>query len=80
MEAGYFTLPQQELIREFVDRRGGGVLFLWEAVLARGWRLGGSNLADLIPVTLPSGKSTFHRDPATVELTQAGADSIICRG
>ena len=26
--ADYFTATQQELIREYVDRRGGGVLFL----------------------------------------------------
>jgi hypothetical protein len=79
VEAGYFSLPQQELIREFVDRRGGGVLFLGGrfALADGGW--GGSNLADLLPVVLPTGKNTFHRDPATVELTQAGADSIITR-
>ena len=28
VEAGYFTPKQQELLREFVDRRGGGLLFL----------------------------------------------------
>ncbi len=28
VEAGYFTPLQQELLREFVDRRGGGLLFL----------------------------------------------------
>ena len=28
VEAGYFTPAQQELIREFVDRRGGGLLLL----------------------------------------------------
>ena len=79
VEAGYFTPPQQELIREFVDRRGGGVLFLGGrfGLADGGWA--GSNLADLIPTTLPSGKSTFHRDPATVELTQAGDDSIVTR-
>lgn len=79
VEAGYFTLPQQQLIREFVDRRGGGVLFLGGrfALADGGWA--GSNLADLIPTVLPSGKNTFHRDPATVELTPAGADSIVTR-
>jgi hypothetical protein len=79
VEAGYFTLPQQELIREFVDRRGGGALFLGGrfALADGGWA--GSNLADLLPVVLPSGKNTFHRDPATVGLTQPGADSIITR-
>ena len=28
VEAGWFTPAQQELIREFANRRGGGVLFL----------------------------------------------------
>src|SRR5579863_1872225 len=28
VEAGYFNPTQQELIREFVDRRGGGLLLL----------------------------------------------------
>ena len=28
VEAGYFTPTQQELIKQFVDRRGGGLLFL----------------------------------------------------
>ncbi len=79
VEAGYFTLPQQELIHEFVDRRGGGLLFLGGrfALSDGGWS--SSNVADLFPLVLPSGKNTFHREPATVFLTQAGADSIITR-
>ena len=40
---------------------------------------GASELADLLPVTLPNRKGTFHRDEATAELTPAGADSIIGR-
>ncbi len=79
MEAGYFTPPQQELIREFVDRRGGGLLFLggrfaWPMAAgpARAW-------PTCFPSFCPTGKNTFHRDPATVELTPAGADSIITR-
>ena len=80
VEAGYFTLPQQELdsrVRRSPRRRAccfsAGVLRSADG----GWA--GSNLADLIPTVLPSGKNTFHRDPATVELTQPGADSIITR-
>ena len=34
---------------------------------------------DLLPVTLPDRKNTFHRDPAYPELTAAGRDSLICR-
>jgi hypothetical protein len=79
VEAGYFTPLQQELLREFVDRRGGGLLFLGGrfALADGGW--GGSSLVDLLPTYLPSSRSTFHRDPATVELTAAGADSPITR-
>jgi hypothetical protein len=32
-----------------------------------------------LPVVLPSTGGTFHRDPATVSLTQAGEESAICR-
>ena len=79
VEAGYFTPAQQDLIRQFVDRRGGGLLLLGGrfALADGGW--GGSNLADLLPAVLPSHKNTFHRVPATVELTPAGEDSLISR-
>lgn len=79
VEAGYFTPAQQDLIRQFVDRRGGGLLLLGGrfALADGGW--GGSTLADLLPVVLPSRKNTFHRSPATAELAPAGADSLICR-
>lgn len=79
VEAGYFTPAQQDLIRQFVDRRGGGLLMLAGrfALADGGW--GGSPLADLLPVVLPSHNKTFHRLPATVELTAAGKDSLICR-
>ena len=79
VEAGYFTPVQRDLIRQFVDRRGGGLLLLGGrfALSDGGW--GASELADLLPVTLPNRKNTFQRVPATVELTPAGADSLICR-
>jgi hypothetical protein len=87
VEAGYFTRGQQELIREFVDRRGGGLLLLGGqfALADGGWNA--SNLTDLLPTTLPTQVGTFHReaDPkngtthATAELAPAGVDSIITR-
>ena len=79
VDAGYFTLAQQQLIRDFVDRRGGGLLLLGgRQSLADGvW--GGSQVAPVLPVVLPEGRDTFHRDPATVSLTPAGADSVITR-
>jgi uncharacterized membrane protein len=79
VDAGYFSPKQQQLIRDFVDRRGGGLLLLGgRQSLADGvW--GGSAVADLLPVILPDGRDTFHREPATVSLTDAGADSVITR-
>jgi uncharacterized membrane protein len=79
VEASYFTAAQKELIQQFVDRRGGGLLFLGgrAALGDGGWA--SASLADLLPVTLPNKKNTFHRDAATVSLTAAGADSIITR-
>ena len=87
VEAGYFTPGQQELIREFVDRRGGGLLLLGGqfALADGGWKA--SSLTDLLPTTLPTEAGTFHReaDPkngithTTSELAPAGVDSIITR-
>jgi uncharacterized membrane protein len=79
VDAGYFSPVQQDLIREFVDRRGGGVLWLGgHSSLADGvWA--GSSLVDLLPVVLPKHNNTFHRSPAYAELTSTGTDSLICR-
>src|SRR5450755_147093 len=87
VEAGYFTPAQQEIIREFVDRRGGGLLLLAGqfAMADGGWNA--TKLIDLMPTTLPGQSPTFHReaDPregtthTTAELAPAGIDNIITR-
>lgn len=79
VEATYFTPGQQQLIRDFVDRRGGGVLFLGgRATLSEGG-YPHSPLADLLPVEVPDAKGLWHRDQVAQELTGAGADSVITR-
>lgn len=78
-EANYFTPSQQALIRDFVDRRGGGVLFLGSRASLSDGGYQNSQLADLIPTVLPAGKKTFHRDFSSVELTPAGAQSLMLR-
>jgi uncharacterized membrane protein len=79
VEASYFSPLQQELLREFVDRRGGGLLFLGGRFSLGDGGWGGSSLVDLLPTVLPRSGHTFHRNPATAELTAAGADSPIVR-
>ena len=77
--ADYFTPLQKELLRQYVDRRGGGILFLGgsSSLSDGGW--GASGLNDLLPTFLPSGNHNFRRNTATVELTRAGIDSPITR-
>src|SRR5271166_902924 len=79
VEANYFSVAQQELIQQFVDRRGGGLLFMGgRASLADGG-YDKPPFSDLLPVALPNRRNTFHRDPAYSELTSAGKDSLITR-
>ncbi len=79
VEANYFTTAQQDLIQQFVDRRGGGLLFLGGRTALADGGYQKPPFADLLPVHLPDRKNTFHRDPATPELTPAGRDSLITR-
>ena len=79
VESSFFTATQQELIKEFVDRRGGGVLFLggrW-ALSDGGYRV--QPFTELLPVNLPQRKNTFQRQFVAAELTDAGKQSLICR-
>jgi uncharacterized membrane protein len=79
VEASYFTAPQQQAIKDFVDRRGGGILFIaGRASLSDGgWQ--NSPMADLVPVRLPDNRGTFHRDFSSVSITQQGAQSVMTR-
>jgi uncharacterized membrane protein len=79
VEAGYFTPVQQDLIKQFVDRRGGGLLMLGGrfGLSDGGWA--GATVADALPVTLPTGKNSFHREHATPVLTDPGRNSLITR-
>lgn len=79
VEADYFTPAQRQLIHDFADRRGGGVLFLGgrRALSETGWNR--PPVAELLPVTPPERKGTFHRERARVALTPAGAGSLVCR-
>ncbi|HTW67991.1 MAG TPA: glutamine amidotransferase [Bryobacteraceae bacterium] len=79
VEANYFTPAQQDLIQQFVDRRGGGLLFLGGRSSLADGGYEKEPFADLLPVRLPNHKDTYHIDPATPELTPAGRESLITR-
>ena len=79
MQASYFTAAQQDLIREFANRRGGGILFLGGRETLSDGGYPNSPLAELLPVKLLNRKDTFHREPGTFELSPLGRDSVICR-
>lgn len=82
VDAAYLKPAQQDLIKQFVDRRGGGALFLGgkDSLSDGGWSK--SDLAELLPTVLPEpskGRNTFFRIGADVELTAAGRESLITR-
>ena len=79
VDAAYFSPMQRELLREYVNRRGGGILFLGGrmALSEGGW--GTSDVNELLPAFLPNDRNSFHRNPATVELTSSGTESTITR-
>jgi uncharacterized membrane protein len=79
VDAAYFSPMQRELLREYVDRRGGGILFLGGrmALSEGGW--GASDVGELLPAFLPNDRNSFHRNPATVELTPSGTESAVTR-
>lgn len=79
VDAAYFSPMQRELLREYVDRRGGGILFLGGrmALSEGGW--GASDVSELLPAFLPNDRNSFQRNPATVELTPSGMESAITR-
>lgn len=79
VESAFFSPLQQQMIKDFVDRRGGGLLFLGGR-----WALsdGGYNVPpfnELLPVNLPPGTNNFQRTFVAAELTDAGKKSLICR-
>jgi uncharacterized membrane protein len=79
VDAPYLTKNQQDMVKQFVDRRGGGVLFLGgkDSLSDGGWAK--SAAADILPTTLPDRKNTYSFMGANVELTPEGRDSLITR-
>jgi hypothetical protein len=79
VEQSFFSLAQRQMIEDFANRRGGGLLLLGGRYSLAD---GGYNVApfsQLLPVTLPNRKNTFQRSFVAAELTDAGKTSLICR-
>ena len=72
VDAPYLTKNQQDMVKQFVDRRGGGVLFLGgkDSLSDGGWAKSAD--ADILPTTLPERKNTYSFAGADVELTPDG--------
>jgi uncharacterized membrane protein len=79
VEANWFTPAQQDMIKEFAGRRGGGVLFLGGRFALSDGGYAATPLAEILPVHLPNAASTFQRVYATAELAPAGIDNALCR-
>jgi len=77
-EANYFSNAQQQMIRDFADKRGGGVLFLAGRFALSDGGYANTPMAEMMPLHLTAEKS-FSRDFASVSLTDAGRESAICR-
>src|SRR5580693_4387558 len=78
VEANYFSNEQQAIIRDFADKRGGGVLFLAGRFALADGAYAKTPLAEMMPLHLTPEKS-WSRDFATASLTDAGRESVICR-
>ncbi len=77
-EATYFSAAQQAAIRDFADRRGGGVMFLAGRFALSDGGYANTPMAEMMPLRLAPQKS-FSRNFAMVTLTDAGKSSPILR-
>ncbi len=78
VEANYFTPSQQQMIRDFADRRGGGVLFQGGRFALADGGYANTPMAEMMPLRIPNEK-TWSRDFADIALTEPGRESPITR-
>jgi uncharacterized membrane protein len=68
IEAGAFSGDQLQMIADFVDRRGGGLLMIGGARAFGEGGYGGTPVAEVLPLTIPAG--TRASDPADLARLQ----------
>jgi uncharacterized membrane protein len=78
VEANYFSPEQQQMIRDFAGKRGGGVLFTAGRYSLDDGGYANSPMAEMMPLRLTNDK-TFVRNFAQAYLTEAGRESPILR-
>jgi hypothetical protein len=78
VEANYFSNDQQRMIRDFADKRGGGVLFLAGRFALGDGGYAVTPMAEMMPLHFTAEK-TFNRNFADITLTDAGRESVITR-
>jgi len=79
-EAAALTPEQQQMLAEFVSRRGGSLLMLGgrRGLADGGW--GATALAEVLPASLPTVEAaSFIRFPAKAMLTAPGRRSLLTR-
>jgi uncharacterized membrane protein len=78
VEANYFSNDAQRMIRDFADKRGGGVLFLAGRFALADGGYAATPMAEMMPLRF-SGEKTWSRNFADITLTDAGRENVITR-
>jgi uncharacterized membrane protein len=73
IEAGAFTGDQLQMIADFVDRRGGGLMMLGGARSFSEGGYAGTSVGDVLPLTLDPNARTPQLARLTVRPTRSGA-------
>jgi uncharacterized membrane protein len=79
-EAAALSAEQQDMIRDFVSRRGGSLLMMGgrRGLADGGWRA--TSVAEALPVELPMLEGpSFERNPAKAKLAPLGRTSALTR-
>lgn len=72
LESEFFTYGQLEAIRDFVLRRGGGLLMLGGGSTFEEAGYAGTPLAEALPVEVPGPNTFVAKGPRRVDITPAG--------
>ena len=73
IEAGAFTGDQLQMLADFVDRRGGGLMMLGGARSFAEGGYAGTAVGDVLPLVLDPGQRSAQLARLTVKPTRAGA-------